>query len=395
MSIAALVTAFVRAPVPKRLTPSNEQTRAIRAIADWYRNEPGQQQFYLAGYAGAGKTTIARLAVDEIAKKMRKKIRVRYAAYTGKAADVLRRKGGVEADTIHRLIYRPVADEDGHVTFELNPESELLDCDLLVLDESSMVSQTIAGDLLSFGVKMLILGDPGQLPPIEGTSPFLTREPDFFLHEIHRQAADNPIIRLATAVRTGGRLPYGEFGPGVRRIPRDMDAVPYVLDEDAQVICGVHRVRWKTTRWMREQRGHTDPLPVAGERLICCRNQHQLGLYNGSMVRLTGIRHTSPQEAMIAVTTDDGRDVADLRTRTELFLEHGEGRAIPKDRGFFNRAFSHFDFAYVISCHKAQGSSWPRVTVLDDSRAFRADAAKWLYTAITRAEDELTIISDQ
>ena len=375
------------------LTPSDSQLAAIRDMIDWYINRPKQQEYYLAGYAGAGKSTVAGIGVEEISTRLKKRLKVLWGAYTGKAADVLRRMHGVEADTIHRLIYKPVEGKDGKIVFKLNPESPVAEADLLVLDECSMIPEDVARDLASFKVKILVLGDPGQLPPIRGTSPFTSRSPDSFLREIHRQAQDNPIIRLATLVREGQPIPFGEYGDGVRRIRRDAEAKPYVNDNDTQVICGVHRIRWSTTRWIREERGYDSNLPLVGEKLLCCRNKHDLGLFNGTPVTLSSIVPAAkPGEIILGVKTDDGRRLDELRTRTELFREHFEG-SFEKDPAFTHRDYLHFDWAYVLSCHKAQGSSWARVTVLDDSASFGDDRFRWLYTAITRSEGELTIVS--
>ena len=375
------------------LNPSQDQLSALRDVIDWFFNRPKQQEYYLAGFAGSGKSTVAGLAVAELETRLKRDLKVLWGAYVGKAADVLRRMHGVDADTIHRLIYRPVQKQDGKLSFERNNDSPVRDVDLLVLDECSMIPDDVAADLRRFGVKILVLGDPGQLPPVRGTSPFTSREPDSFLREIHRQAADNPVIRLATMVRQGEWIPYGDYGDGVRKIRRDAEAKPFVSDPEAQVICGIHRIRWATTRWLREIRQLDGALPSAGERLLCCRNKHDLGLYNGTPVTLESVEQgIRTGELFMSVRADDGRLIEGLRVRTELFREHAEG-PIEKDQTFYGRDVMHFDWAYVMVCHKAQGSSWPRVTVLDDAYAFGEDRHRWLYTAITRSEGGLTIVS--
>ena len=69
-----------------------------------------------------------------------------------------------------------------------------------------MVDEELGRDLLSFGKPVLVLGDPAQLPPVKGGGFFTEAEPDIMLTEVHRQAADNPIIRMSMVVREGGRL---------------------------------------------------------------------------------------------------------------------------------------------------------------------------------------------
>ena len=80
-----------------------------------------------------------------------------------------------------------------------------------------MVDERLARDLLSFGTKVLVLGDPFQLPPVQGAGFFTAHEPDIMLTEIHRQAADNPIIRMSMEIREGGFLEHGRYGDIARR----------------------------------------------------------------------------------------------------------------------------------------------------------------------------------
>jgi exodeoxyribonuclease-5 len=123
----------------------------------------------------------------------------------------MRNKGCVGASTIHSLIYSPV-DEGGATRWELNPESEAASADLIVVDECSMVGPDLGRDLLSYGRKVLVLGDPAQLPPVDGAGFFTDRSPDWLLTEIHRQAAESPIIVLANRARQGMRISVGAYG---------------------------------------------------------------------------------------------------------------------------------------------------------------------------------------
>lgn len=150
------------------------------------------------GFAGTGKTTIAKQINEDLNGG------VLYMAFTGKAALVLRKKGCALASTIHGAIYKPIEDPlTGHTTFRLNPDSSVAHARLVCVDEVSMVGPDIGNDLLSYGTKILVLGDPFQLPPIEGVGFFTDCEPDILLTEIHRQAADNPIIRMSMDIREG------------------------------------------------------------------------------------------------------------------------------------------------------------------------------------------------
>ena len=246
-------------------TPSPEQADAIASIVGWYKQE-GRQEFYLAGYAGVGKSTVAAHAIEELKARYGLK-NVRTAAYTGKAASVLRKKGVGDAQTIHSLIYTPIEDEEtGELRFAISEESPAAEADLIVLDECSMVNKEIADDLREFGKKILIMGDPGQLPPINGDGDFTNREPDIFLREIHRQAADSPIIELATLARQGKPFPKGYDKDGVRVLSLTKDTQPLIYRAETQPICGLNRVRWTYNLRIRRLRGFEGELPQVGER---------------------------------------------------------------------------------------------------------------------------------
>ena len=127
--------------------------------------------FRLFGYAGVGKTTLARHVAEAAAGE------TAFAAFTGKAAMVMRAHGCSGATTIHALIYRASEGVDGAPTFTLNEDGPASRASLIVIDECSMVDAELARDLLSFGKPILVLGDPFQLPPVKGGGYFTDRRP--------------------------------------------------------------------------------------------------------------------------------------------------------------------------------------------------------------------------
>jgi exodeoxyribonuclease-5 len=305
------------------------------------------------------------------------------ATYTGKAAHVLRQKG-VDAQTIHSLIYRPRPGSDP-VRFELNEDSAAADADLLVLDEVSMIDDQLAADLRSFGRKMLVLGDPGQLPPIRGAGAFTSREPDAFLTEVHRQAEGSPILQLATLARKGEVIPLASEGDA-RVIAYDRAEI---LVPGRQILCGVHRHRWALTRLLRENKGAHGEFPCAGEPVICCRNERERGLFNGMLgVMLEDAKPAPNDTTLLCVRMDDGVE-REIVSETRAFREHYLNERLLDRR---RRGIQDFDFAYVLTTHKAQGSEWSDVVVVDDSAYFREDRHRWFYTSITRAADRLTVL---
>src|SRR5437870_6859584 len=142
------------------------QDSALKAVAGWLKAKPGKNAtppvFRLFGYAGTGKTTLARHIAEDVDGD------VKYAAFTGKAALVMRNKGCDDASTIHSLIYRTRESDNEQPSFELWDEAPASKAKLIVIDECSMVDAELGRDLLSFVTPPLVLGDPAQLAPIQG-----------------------------------------------------------------------------------------------------------------------------------------------------------------------------------------------------------------------------------
>jgi exodeoxyribonuclease-5 len=371
---------------------SQLQQRAIQAIVDWYGDDHphAPQEFYLAGYAGTGKSTVVAEAIRRL-RDQYKITNIPTAAYTGKAAHVLRKKGNMNAQTIHSLIYKCVEDEHtGELSFVINLLGNAALADLIVLDECSMIDNVMADDLRSFGKKILVMGDPGQLPPINGEGSFTNRRPDFFLDEIHRQAADSPIIKLATMARQGIMVPVGFHEGDVQvKMLTNESADEFLHNPDTQVLCGLNRIRWAVTQIMRKEQGFGGVLPCVGERILCCKNNKDKGLFNGGAGILKKLEIMENGGWKIAADVE-GRFQKDLITDPFLFRQHFDNGASVRD--FKKKRPNEFDWGYILSVHKAQGSGWPHVTLIDNSPSFREDRWKHLYTGITRAESGLTVL---
>ncbi|MBB3949750.1 ATP-dependent DNA helicase [Aureimonas jatrophae] len=371
---------------------SPQQDEALVRVAEWL-DRGDQPIFRLFGYAGTGKTTLARHFAEGIDGA------VQFAAFTGKAAQVLRSKGAKSAKTLHSLIYRPrgedtVSDEETGTsrvspTFSLNRQSPVAKAKLVVVDECSMVDEALGRDLMSFGTPILVLGDPGQLPPVSGGGFFTEAEPDFLLTEIHRQARDNPIIELALAVREGRDVPLGSYGTSKVIGRRDVDR-DEVLAAD-QVLVGTNRTRRLYNGRLRELKGFTGALPQAGDKLVCLRNDPTKGLLNGSLwqVMTASPEKTKPGTNLIVKPDDDDIDkgAAKIKLLKRAFEEPDAEIAWAE-----KKRYDDFDYGYALTVHKAQGSQWDDVMLFDESWAFRDSRERWLYTAVTRAAERLTIV---
>ncbi len=370
------------APPARRATPiwSPEQTRALDRVAAWLRaGEP--QVFRLFGYAGVGKTTLARhIAAGARGEAV-------FAAFTGKAALVLRSKGCAGASTIHSLIYYPKEVENGEPSFMLNPDGPASRADLIVIDECSMVDEELGRDLLSFGKPILVLGDPAQLPPIKGGGFFTEAEPDVMLTEIHRQAEDNPIIRLSRIVRDGGEIPFGEYGETRVVTRNDIDSA-MVLAAD-QVLVGMNKTRRAYNQRIRSLLGRSQTLPVVEDKLVCLRNNREKGLINGGLWRVKEHQGVRKDYVRMLVRSEDEPELPATKVAVlKAFFEGGDAD-IP---WMLRKGSDEFDYGYALTVHKSQGSQWDDVMLFDESFAFREHRARWLYTGVTRAAKKLTIV---
>lgn len=360
---------------------SPQQEAAIRDVKQWLGYRGGPQVFRLFGYAGTGKTTLAK----ELAGEVRN---VLYGAFTGKAAHVLQGKGCVGAATIHSMIYMPDRSKGQEPKFILDPESQVRDADLVIIDEVSMVDEALARDLLSFGTRILVLGDPQQLPPVKGEGYFTDNvTPEVMLTEVHRQAAENPIIRMSMDIRAGKNLDYGTYGDS--KIISAGDIVRDEVRAADQILVGRNRTRETHNARMRQLKGLPPNQPAQGDKLICLKNDKEKGFLNGSLWTVTR-PPVKLRDMWRIVLTPEGsphNERVDATVREEFF----NGTEATLDWRA-KRSSDQFTFGYALTVHKSQGSQWDNVYLWDESWAFREHRDRWLYTAVTRAAERITIV---
>ena len=414
-----------------KLTP--DQERAKNLIAEWYLNTD-DLVFVLAGYAGTGKTFLINHVVKDVLG-LKAGTEAAFVSPTGKAATVLA-QGGTVAGTVHGLIY--IRNEDD---FDVDENGEIIGGErrlsftkresigdsirLIVIDEASMVGEEMLRDLCSFGVKCLFCGDHAQLPPVNGESKLMA-SPNYILTEIVRQASGDPIIQVATMAREGKMIPYGNYGDNVSVISRGrfqgIERKKILLRAD-QIICGRNKTRAMLNAEYRGYLGIDEScwLPQNGEKLICTLNNWEkpldkrelFHLVNGIIGTVENVAEHYDHLLAMSFKADNIGEEVDVVADGGIFLV-GEYAHMYGDRAAklvdgtivheYNRTLlrkmkvvaeetiSRFEFAYAITCHKAQGSEFDSVVVFDESWLFGEDRHRWLYTAITRAKKRLLIV---
>ena len=190
-------------------------------------------------------------------------------------------------------------------------------------------------------------------------------------------------------VREGREIMHGDYGTAQIIGKGDLDT--QMVTEADQVLVGINRTRRRYNQRLRQLAGFDARYPQAGDKLVCLRNDPAKGLLNGSLWKvMTASAPGSKPGINLLVSPDDGdtdRGVAKIKLLKAAFDNPDE------EVGWqLKRRYDDFDYGYALTVHKAQGSQWDNVMVFDESFAFRDMRDRWLYTAITRAAERLTIV---
>jgi exodeoxyribonuclease-5 len=386
---------------PSSLGVTREQKEVLRDILAWLAN-PAESYLTVGGYAGTGKTTLITL-LRWLLHQKKPQWRVAFAAYTGKASQLLAAKlktvGAVyphdSVSTLHRLVYTPLFSTSKEIVgWERREKTEF---DLIIIDEASMVTQDIWRDVLRWGIPVLAVGDHGQLPPI-GDSFSLMAEPQLLLQQIHRQVADSPIIKLATMARRDGHIPIGRYGPGVVKFDSqdsaamsELDAVLQSWRNDQLILVGRNKTRVGLNRTVRQALGHETDEPEAGDQVICLKNHWKFGVYNGLLGKIQRVQRSHEGDQLkldLTIADDNG---------IQLYAGPVDPAQFHKTEAVAGSAarlpWTIWDFGYALTVHKAQGSQARKVIVLEERNQHMTDDdwKRWLYTAVTRAQEELIL----
>lgn len=378
------------------ITLSTDQRTALDSINTWLTNPT--PCLTLGGYAGTGKTTLLKHLTTE-----NPNLKIAFVSLTGKAINVLARKlPKAFTSTIHRFMYRPLIDPNTRKiigwrwrpmegTREAERNSDPIErFDLIVNDEASMTNKELFNNLSRYNVPILAVGDHGQLPPVEGQFN-LMEQPQLRLEKIQRQAESSPIIKLATQARKTGALRPGEYSDKV--IVTTVDDASERINQlfltptgfGSTIIVASNRQRIQINRFLSNKEGHPNDVPFVGAKVICLRNSYFDGIFNGQVFIIKSLSGSPTLQSCEATLLDE-----DGYTQTVTMWLGAFNQEKPV---FTCKAPSvPFDFAYAVTCHKSQGSESNQVFVLGSGFGTPENQRRWLYTAITRAQEELYVL---
>ena len=380
------------------------------------RYRSGEKTTIISGYAGTGKSTLVKFIIAALEEDgIDPDKDVVYTSFTGKATQVLQKKGNKNVSTLHKLLFEFYPRPDG--TFFRRPVS-MIPYKIVIVDECSMVPKDLLKRLASYKVHIICLGDPGQLPPInKDEDNHLLDIPHVFLDEIMRQEEQSEIIKLTMDIREG--KPLNHFIGNEVQILDKEELTTGMLQWADQIICSTNATRVALNKQMRDLLGHGDS-PEDGDKVICLRNYWDIGsedgspLVNGTIGYLensfnnfikipayvTGGRLSQIDTVMGNFKVDDDVTVFNNLTMDKKMILEGEptlnwkeSYKLSNNKKFLNSLPLSFTYGYAITAHKSQGSEWDNVLVIEEGFPFdKEEHKRWLYTAATRAAKKLVII---
>lgn len=384
---------------------TTDQEKALEVMKSFLRRGAGSGDYLtLGGYAGTGKTTL----LGEYAQHLKScKYNIAFCALGAKAVNVLKSKVGQYLDeedfcgTIHKLIYNYKSQfrEEGKkrdtLVFE-EKEKQDHGYDIIILDEASMVNRVVFNDLKNLCIPILACGDHGQLPPIPHyTMPSddfsLMNDPDVRLETIVRQALDNPIIRVSQMARETGKIPYGDYDGKVIKTKDGTIIHNYNFkDIDMIGLCGNNYTRSKMNKFAREILHGSDPIPedwpYSGDRIINLKNDYKNDIFNGDIGVVNYSEPPEDEDSFIELEVDFlNRYFCGQVFRENFYKPYPMYRECDP--------YNLFDYAYFITVHKFQGSEAKTIFLYEEYMGQKdLDWKRWLYTAVTRAKEQLYII---
>ena len=392
---------------------NEKQKNGLTLALQRYKNK--EKYTVIAGYAGAGKSTLVRFIIEELKTYGVKETDVCFACFTGKAAQVLLKKGNKNVITLHKLLYKSIPKESGGFVRIPNPS---IPYKIVVVDEVSMAPKTLMDLLFKHDVYVICLGDPFQLPPVDKKEDnHLLDTPHIFLDEIMRQAQESEIIQLSMAIREN--RPIEAFQGKEVQILNKEELNTGMLTWADQILVATNATRVSINTQMRKLLNFGEK-PQDGDKIICLRNywdcfsDNEEPLVNGTIGILKDSFLTKRYLPSIVKSTDGLSHIdlimGDFISDSGMYFHSLEMDKKMIDTGEFSLDWKtvyqlnrnpktrdipplEFTYGYAITCHKAQGSEWDKVLVIEEKFPFdKIEHARWLYTAVTRSSEKLVLV---
>lgn len=388
------------------------QQKGLNIAIERYKNK--EKFTVISGYAGSGKSTLVKFIIAALAQfNIDPETDVCYCAFTGKATQVLQKKGNRNVSTLHKLLYESKPLPNGKF---IHIPKKAVEYKVVVVDECSMAPKNLMQILFKHNVYIIALGDPFQLPTInpEDDNGLLVK-PHVFLDEIMRQAQDSEIIQLSMKIRAQERIDNFR-GKDVMVLGKN-ELNTGMLTWADQVLVATNPTRISLNNQMRQLLGR-EGKPVDGDKLICLRNywddfsDQANPLVNGtigtlknsfeSYYQMPRYLHNFPNrvDVIYGDFVTDSNEVYNALEMDKKYILEGEPSLDSKQKYILgkNEKTKHlvpydFTYGYAITCHKSQGSQWPKVLGVEEKFPFdKTEHARWLYTLVTRAEDKVVLI---
>lgn len=386
----------------------NEQQEFVKqqAIKWWNSSE---QIFQYTGGPGTGKTYLLHHILQSIGVDPE---RIAPMAYTGQAAIVMRGNGLPNAKTIHSTLYETME------TYEKNPDGtykmdpyfnkpitklefvprDLEDVDLFILDEGSMIPVEMAKEINSRGKKIIVTGDLDQLPPVFGDSGYLVSGTIYKLTEIMRQQRNSPIVYLSQLALQGKPIERGIYGNC--KVVYEKELTDYEIIHSDIMICGKNATRDMINNNYRHNIIKTNStVPLEGEKLVCRKNNWNLGTPDGLNLA-NGLIGTVIKQPDVSSVSDKSYTIDFLPFMGDypfydLLCDYKYLNASTEERKILKNAKysigEKMEYAYAITTHMSQGAQFNNGIYIQENLGKNLQRAL-NHTGITRFKNSLIYV---
>lgn len=388
------------------ITLNESQANIVDLGYSFYRYS-SDQVFQFAGGPGTGKSVVMKAIADRlIHDNILNYNEILPMAYTGQAAIVMRTKGFPFARSIHSSIYTvdyvPKTNDLGQVIMDTKYNAPMLvmkmvpkdlsGIKLMMIDEGGMVPRRMKRDIEKYGIKIIVCGDLGQLPPIADEPAYLVDGKIHYLTQIMRQAEGSGIVYIANRCLAGLPIHTGLYGNAL--VIDYEDLTNEMIAASSVVLCGKNATRDEINKIVRHDiLGIDMDLPTYGERVICRRNNWSMEVdgislangLNGTCISMPRIADFDGESFSMDFLPDlTNMPFINLRCDYKYFTAPA---SIKNDIKRFSSKYDSgekFDLAYALTTHLAQGAEYPNGIYIEERLKDPSISRNLNNTGITR-----------